>query len=364
MTIKQITDHIEAFAPLPYAEDFDNVGLLVGNAHADCTGVLVSLDTLEAVVDEAIEKACNLIVSFHPIIFSGLKKITGKTYVERVVLKAIRNDIAIYAIHTALDNSFEGVNARICDVLGLSNKKVLIPQKATIKKLTTFVPVEHAEKLRQALFEAGAGNIGNYSHCSFNLEGDGTFKGEEGADPVYGKKGEVHTEKEVMVGVTYARHTESQVLQGLFKAHPYEEVAYEIHTLENTNQHIGIGMTGTFEAPMEETTFLDHVKSVFKTGCVRHSALRGKPVKKVAVLGGSGAFGIGNALAAGADAYITGDLKYHDFYKAEGKILLADPGHFETEQYTKELLVEHLRKKIPNFAIVLSVCNTNPVKYL
>lgn len=364
MTIKEITDHIEAIAPLPYAEDFDNVGLLVGDAGASCTGVLVTLDTLEEVVDEAIAKACNLIVSFHPIIFSGLKKITGKSYVERVVLKAIKHDIAIYAIHTALDNSFNGVNARICDVLGLQNKAVLIPQKGSIKKLTTFVPAAHADKLREALFQAGAGNIGNYSHCSFNLEGHGTFKGEEGAEPVYGKKGEVHTEKETRIGVTYGRHAEADILKSLFEAHPYEEVAYEIHTLENTNQHIGIGMTGTLETPMDETEFLKHVKSVFRTGCVRHSALRGEPVKKVAVLGGSGAFGIGNAIGVKADAYVTGDLKYHDFYKAEGKILLADPGHFETEQYTKDLLVEHLRKKIPNFAIVLSVCNTNPVKYL
>lgn len=364
MTIKQITDLVEDIAPLPYAEDFDNVGLLVGDAYQECSGVLVTLDTLEEVVDEAIEKNCNLILSFHPIIFSGLKKITGKSYVERVVLKAIRNDIAIYSIHTALDNSFRGVNAKMCEVLGLENVQVLIPQKDTVKKLTTFVPTEHADNLRQALFNAGAGAIGNYSHCSFNLEGKGTFMGGEDSDPQYGVKGELHEEKEVQIGVTFPRHAESAVLKTLFSTHPYEEVAYEVITLENKNQHIGIGMTGEFRKEMEEKEFLALVKSVFKTGCVRHSAISDKKIKKVAVLGGSGAFGIGNAMASGADAYVTGDLKYHDFFRAEGRILLADPGHYETEQFTKNLLVEHLRKKIPNFAIVLSVCNTNPVKYL
>ncbi|WP_224489758.1 Nif3-like dinuclear metal center hexameric protein [Robertkochia flava] len=364
MTIKDITDLVEEIAPLPYAEDFDNVGMLIGDPKQECSGVLVSLDTLENVVDEAIEQKCNLILSFHPIIFKGLKKITGKTYVERVVLKAIRNNIAIYAIHTALDNSFQGVNTRMCEVLGLENRKVLIPQKDTVKKLTTFVPAEHAEALRKALFDAGAGNIGNYSHCSFNVEGDGTFKGEEGSDPQFGKKGQLHTEREVQVGITFPRHLESAVLKTLFAHHPYEEVAYEVLTLENNNQHIGIGMTGELPEAMNASEFLQRVKTVFKTGCVRHSEFTGTPIKKVAVLGGSGAFGIKHAIAEGADAYVTGDLKYHDFFSAEGKILLADPGHYETEQFTKNLLVDHLRKKIPNFAIVLSVCNTNPVKYL
>ena len=364
MTIKEITALVEEIAPLSYAEDFDNTGLLVGHADRECTGVLVTLDTLEVVVDEAMEKGCNLILSFHPIIFGGLKKITGRSYVERVVLKAIKNDIAIYAIHTALDNSFQGVNARMCEVLGLKNQRILIPKTGTIKKLTTFIPSEHADTLRTALFKAGAGNIGNYSHCSFNLEGTGTFKGEEGSQPQYGQKGELHRETETQVGVTFEKHLEKAILKTLFDNHPYEEVAYEVHTLDNIHQHIGIGMTGEFEAPMEESDFLRLVKEVFKTGCVRHSAQTGKHIKKVAVLGGSGAFGINHAIACGADAYVTGDLKYHDFYKAEGKILLADPGHYETEQFTKNLLVEYLRKKIANFAIVLSVCNTNPVKYL
>ncbi|MCM5661588.1 Nif3-like dinuclear metal center hexameric protein [Galbibacter mesophilus] len=364
MLIQDVINAIEEIAPLPYAEDFDNVGLLVGDKSENVTGVLVCLDTLEAVVDEAIEKNCNLIVSFHPIIFSGLKKITGKNYVERVVLKAIKNNIAIYATHTALDNSIVGVNDRICDVLGLQNKKILIPQKSTIKKLVTFVPTKNADTLREALFNAGAGSIGNYDHCSFNVTGKGSFKGNEASNPVVGKKGVTHFEEETQIGVTFAKHLESKILKALFKNHPYEEVAYEITTLENTNQHIGIGMVGELETAVNPTEFLTFVKERMQTGCVRHSEIIDKKVKKIAVLGGSGAFAIPNAIAAGADVYITGDVKYHDFYKAENKIIIADIGHYETEQFTKNLLVEFLTKKFTNFAVVLSVCNTNPVKYL
>jgi dinuclear metal center YbgI/SA1388 family protein len=363
MIIQDVINHLEEFAPLAYAEDFDNVGLLVGNKNAKLTGVLVTLDTLEAVVDEAIAENCNLIVSFHPIIFKGLKKITGKTYVERVVLKAIKHDIAIYAIHTALDNAHQGVNDAICNQLELINKHILIPQAETIKKLTTFVPKNEAEQLRIALFQAGAGNIGNYSDCSFNVEGIGTFNGNELSSPTKGKKGSIHKEEETQISVTFAKHLEGKILKTLFKTHSYEEVAYEITTLENKNQHIGIGMIGELKEPMNETAFLNYLKSKMNTSHIRHSALLGKPVKKIAVLGGSGSFAIEAAKLHGAQVFITADLKYHDFFTAENDIILADIGHFESEQFTKNILVAFLIKKITNFAVVLSKTHTNPVKY-
>lgn len=363
MIIQDVINHLEDFAPLNYAEDFDNVGLLVGDAKQNLTGVLVTLDTLESVVDEAIENHCNLIVSFHPIVFKGLKKITGKTYVERVVLKAIKHNIAIYAIHTALDNHIEGVNDIICNQLQLKNKSILIPQSNTIKKLTTYVPQAEADALRTALFKAGAGQIGNYSHCSFNVDGTGTFNGNSNSNPTKGNKGETHYEAETKITVTFAKHLRPKILKALFTTHSYEEVAYEIVTLENHNQHIGIGMVGELEAPMPETDFLQYLKEKMNTACIRHSALLGKPIKKVAVLGGSGSFAINNAKQAGADAFITADLKYHDFFSAENQIILADIGHFESEQFTKNGLVAHLTKKITNFAIVLSKTDTNPVKY-
>jgi len=364
MIVQDVINYLEELSPLAYAEDFDNVGLLVGNKNTKLTGILITLDTLETVVDEAIENNCNLIVSFHPIIFKGLKKLTGKTYVERVVIKAIKHDIAIFAMHTALDNALQGVNDMICDKIGLINKQILIPQTGTIKKLTTYAPKEEADKLREALFNAGAGNIGNYNECSFNAEGIGTYKGNINSNPSKGKKGTLHFEPEIQISVTYAKHLESKIIKTLFKVHSYDEVAYEITTLENKNQHIGMGMIGELEKPMEEASFLKHLKSKMNTKCVRHSALIGKPIQNVAVLGGSGSFAISNAKVAKADAFITADLKYHDFFTAENNILLADIGHYESEQFTKNILVAFLTKKMPNFAVVLSKTNTNPVKYL
>lgn len=363
MLIKNIIRELETFAPTAYAEDFDNVGLLTGSENWEVKGILVTLDTLETVVDEAIDQNCNLIVSFHPIIFSGLKKLTGRDYVERAVLKAIKNDIAIYAIHTALDNSFRGVNDMICQQLDLGSRKILIPQKGSIKKLLTFVPKKDASAVREALFASGAGSIGNYDHCSFNLNGSGSFRGNEESNPVIGRKGETHYEEEVQIGVTFPKHLEKSILKALFDTHPYEEVAYEVTTLENENQKIGMGMVGELEEEISETTFLEKVKKTFGTGCIRHSQLLGKPIKKVAVLGGSGSFAIKNAAAAGADIFLTADLKYHDFYKAEQKLVLADIGHFESEQYTKNLLAAFLKKNFANFAVVLSKTETNPIKY-
>ncbi len=363
MTVKQVTNILEELAPLNYAEDFDNVGLLIGKENTKVSGILVTLDTLENVVDEAIAKKCNLIVSFHPIIFNGLKKITDASYVERVVTKAIKNNISIYSMHTALDNSPEGVNAKICEILGLVNTKILIPQKKIIKKLTTYVPNDSAEKLKEALFIAGAGTIGNYSNCSFTVDGTGSYKPEEKSNPTKGNIGEVHYEQETQINITYNKKVESKVLRALFDCHPYEEIAYEILTLENTNQHIGMGMIGELDKSMSEKDFLEFLKNKMDAKGIRHSELLGKKIKKVAVLGGSGAFAIDAAKRAHADIFISADIKYHQFYEAEKKMIIADIGHYETEQFTKNLLVDYLTKKIPNFAISLSESITNPIKY-
>ncbi len=371
MKIKTIIQHLEQLAPLTYAEDFDNVGLLVGNTDTDVSGILVTLDTLESVVDEAIEKGCNLIVSFHPIVFKGIKKFNGQTYVERVVMKAIKHDIAIFAIHTALDNTLQGVNDMICEQLQLQDRTILIPQAGTIKKLTTFVPIAATNTVKNAVFKAGAGSIGNYENCSFSTEGLGTFKPLSNAQPTLGKIGTTHIEKENQLQFTYPKHQEKAILKALFSSHPYEEVAYEITTLQNKNQNIGMGMLGTLPEPMDEMAALQRIKTAFKSGCVRHSKCLGKPVSKIAVLGGSGSFAIGAAKEAGADLFITADLKYHQFYEAENQLILADIGHYESEQYTKNLILTYLRKKISNFApalpsgkVILSDINTNPIQYL
>lgn len=363
MKIKDIFPVLEQMAPLAYAEDFDNVGLLTGNPDDEATGILVCHDALENVIDEAIAKNCNLIVCFHPILFSGLKKITGKNYVERAVIKAIKNDIAIYSVHTALDNHQQGVNKIFCDALGLTNTKILIPKQSYIRKMVTYTIPENLEKLRNALFDAGAGNIGNYENCSFNSQGLGTYQGNVNSNPEIGIPGEFVEAQEIKIEVTFEKHLERKILKALFNNHVYEEVAYEIYNLNNIHQNIGLGMTGELADPMDEKAFLEFVKDKMQANGIRHSAFNGKQIKKVAVLGGSGSFAIKNAIAAGADAFLTADLKYHQFYEAESKLLLADIGHFESERYTQNYIANYLSKHL-DIKVNITEINTNPVQYL
>ncbi len=371
MKIKEIISILEQMSPLAYAENFDNVGLLIGNQNQETSGILVCHDALETVIDEAVSKKCNLIVCFHPILFSGLKKITGKNYVEKSIIKAIKNDIAIFAVHTALDNHQEGVNKIFCNTLGLINTKILIPKQNFIQKLVTYTTPENADKLRNSLFESGAGKIGNYENCSFSSIGNSTFQGNENSNPVIGKRLELVESQEIKIEVTFEIHLQNNILKALFSNHIYEEVAYEIYNLENQHQNIGLGMIGELENETTEKEFLEFVKLKMKAQGIRHSEFLNKKINKVAVLGGSGSSAIKQAIAAGADVFLTADLKYHNFYEAENQILLADIGHFESERYTKNYIFDYLMKKITNFAnsnldnkIYLSETNTNPVKYL
>jgi dinuclear metal center YbgI/SA1388 family protein len=364
MKIKDILTVMETIAPLAYAEDFDNVGLLTGNENTDVSGVLVCHDALEIVLDEAIVKGFNLVVCFHPILFSGLKKITGKNYVERAVIKAIKHDIAIYAVHTALDNHKQGVNKIFCDALDLHNTEILIPKEGFIRKLVTFTTPGNHELLRKALFTAGAGNIGNYSNCSFNSGGMGTYMGNEDSNPTVGSRGDFTQTDEIKLEVTFEKHLESKILKALFSNHVYEEVAYEVYTLNNKHQNIGMGMTGVLPHPMNEKDFLQFVKNRLGANGIRHSAYTGIEIKKVAVLGGSGSFAIKAAIASGADAFLTADLKYHQFYEAEGRLLLADIGHFESERFTQNYIADYLISNTSGIAIEITTVNTNPVNYL
>jgi dinuclear metal center YbgI/SA1388 family protein len=363
MKIQDITTFLETIAPVSLQENYDNAGLLTGSSGWDCTGILTTLDATEAVVLEAIEKNCNLIVAHHPIIFGGLKKINGKNYVEKAVITAIKNDIAIYAIHTNLDNIMEGVNGKICDMLGLKNRQILSPKKSTLKKLETYAPAQHAEKVRNAIFEAGGGYVGNYSDCSFNIQGEGTFKGSEGTNPFVGTPGKRHSENETKIELIFPAWLEGKIYSALVNAHPYEEVAYNIFTLDNRHQGIGSGMLGELEKPISEVDFLGLLQRVFNLSLVRHTPLTGKMVKKVALCGGAGSSFIEAAVAAGADFYITGDVKYHEFFDANGSLVIADIGHYESEQYTIELLFDILSEKFPTFAVLKTGVKTNPVNY-
>ncbi|RAJ34276.1 dinuclear metal center YbgI/SA1388 family protein [Pedobacter cryoconitis] len=363
MRLAVITKHLEAYAPLNYQEDYDNSGLLTGDMNQEITGALVALDCTEDIVDEAIARNCNLIITHHPIVFKGLKKFTGKNYVERVIVKAIKNNIALYAIHTNLDSVQNGVNGVICKRLGLKQPKILAPKDGILKKLVTFCPTAQVNRLREALFAAGAGNIANYSECSFNAVGVGTFKASAGTQPFVGQQGLQHQEPEVRIETVFLIQDERKVLLALLENHHYEEVAYDIYPLENKLSTVGAGMVGWLEEEMDMADFLRFVKSRMNVSVIRHTKDTGRKIKKVAVCGGSGSFLLGNALAAGADAFITADFKYHEFFDADGKLIIADIGHFESEQFTSDLLVDILQRKFPELEVRLTEVNTNPINY-
>lgn len=363
MNLKEVVFEIENIFSMKQAEAFDNVGLLCGNPEREITGMLVCHDALESVVDEAVESAANLIITFHPIIFSGLKSLTGKNYVERAVMKAIENRIAIYAIHTAFDNDYFGVNFGICQKLGLKDQKILMPKSENLKTLEVMVPSEHADAVREALFSAGAGGIGFYDQCSFSHTGTGTFRPLPGSDPFSGSQGFRSSVLEEKVSVIFESYKQSSIVAAMKKAHPYEEVAYNIIRLENENQYSGLGRYGEFDERMSSADFLRFVKEKFNLPVIRHSNLVSEQIKRVGVLGGSGASGISAALAVGCDAYITGDVKYHDFFGAENKMVICDIGHYESEQFVTQQLFDILSEKFRKFAVSKSIRNTNPVNY-
>ena len=364
MKIQELIQLLDEWAPPSYAEDFDNVGLLVGNNKNECTGILITLDTTEEIIEEAIAKKCNVILSFHPIIFSGLKKLTGRTYVEKVVLKAIENKISIIALHTRLDNHPKGMNNVIAKRLELTNTEVLIQKKETLKKLVAYVPENHVENVLESLHQAGAGNLDNYSECSFQLEGTGKFKGSNKSNPFNGNKLEKVTVKEIQINVVFESHLLSNIQKSLVESHPYETVAYEIYSLINSYSKIGMGCLGDLKKQMDSLSFLKFVKKQMKTEVIRYSKISNKKIRKVAVLGGSGSFAIEDVKRKGADAFVTSDLKYHQFFQAENQLLLVDIGHYESEKFIKNYIYNYLTKKIPNFEIVLSNIITNPVNYL
>ena len=363
MIINDLIKLLESIASPSLQEDYDNAGLITGNSQWRCSGAVICLDATEAVVKEAIEKKCNLIIAHHPIIFKGLKKITGKNYVEQTIITAIKNDIAIYAIHTNLDNVPDGVNGKIADMLGLVNRRILAPKPNLLQKLSVFVPSANKEELLSALFAAGAGHIGQYSECSFSTEGTGTFKAGEGTHPYVGAKGQRHAENEVKLEVIFPLWLQQQVTQAMKLAHPYEEVAYDIYNLANDYPQTGTGLLGELPEAISETALLQKLQHIFKIPVIKHTAFTGKLISKIALCGGAGSFLTGAAIAAGAGMYITSDIKYHEFFDAEAKLLLADIGHYESEQFTIDLLHDILKNNFPNFAVLKTGINTNPVNY-
>lgn len=364
MELKKITDFLENLYPLQYQESYDNSGLIIGNKNAEVNNALICVDVTEAIIDEAIITKSNLIISHHPIIFKGIKKINGNNLIERIIIKAIKNNISIYSAHTNLDNQKSGVNSILCEKLGLKNTKILSPKKHLLKKIITYCPLEYAEKLREALFAAGAGHIGNYDFCSFNSDGKGSFRAGKNTNPFVGEKGKLHYENETKIEIIFPEDKQLSIISALKNHHPYEEPAYDIYSLDNIYNNIGAGMTGELSKEYEETEFLEEVKKIVDIKSIRHSKFLNKKIKKVAVCGGSGSSLINNAIAAEADILLTADIKYHDFALADNNIIIADIGHYESEKFVIELLFSVLNKNFPNFAFFISNVNTNYVKYL
>jgi dinuclear metal center YbgI/SA1388 family protein len=363
MIVKDVVAKLEELAPKSLQESYDNAGLLVGNPNMKVSGITVSLDCTEAVIDDAIASNCNLIVSHHPIVFKGLKSLTGKNYVERTVIKAIENGIALYAIHTNLDNISAGVNNKIAERLGLIKCRILAAKAGLLRKLIVFCPEKDVEKVSNAMFSAGAGQIGKYDNCSFSTAGTGTFRAGKNANPTVGQIGELRKENEVKLEVILPDYAQSKVIAAMKSAHPYEEVAYDLFVLSNEHQDIGSGLIGNLPRPLSEREFLSLLKEKMLTGCIRHTQFTGKEVSSVALCGGSGSFLLGNVIASGADVYVSADFKYHEFFDAEGRLLIADIGHYESEQFTMHLLHDFLTENFHTFAVRLTEVNTNPLNY-
>lgn len=361
--IRDVIQQLEQWAPPAYQASYDNAGLICGDKNETVKGILVCLDSIEAIIEEAIDKNCNLVVAHHPIVFSGLKSLTGKNYVERTLIKAIQNNIAIYAMHTNLDSVTTGVNAKIGDLIGVTNRRVLNAEGGKLEKLITFCPTQQVNKVRSALFEAGAGQIGNYDSCSFNTNGTGTFKPLEGSEAFVGSTNELHTENETKIEIIFPQHLRYQLINALKSNHPYEEVAFDIIALQNSDPYVGSGMIGELDEAIKTTDFFDKLKSVFGLKIIRHTPILKQEIKRIAWCGGAGSFLLKNARAAKADIFITGDFKYHEFFDHENETVIADIGHYESEQFTSVLIVDFLKQNFDKFAVHLSRVNTNPVNY-
>lgn len=364
MKLKTIVDLLNTYAPPAFQESYDNSGLSIGDAECEVTGILITLDITPDVLKEAEAKHCNLVISHHPLIFRPVKSLTGKTVQEQIIIQAIRSNLCIFSLHTNLDSIAGGVNTVLADQIGLANQKILRPRKGLLKKLVTFCPDSHAEQVRQAIFSAGAGMIGNYDSCSFNASGTGTFKPNVNARPFVGETAKLHFEPEIRIETIFPGHLENAIKSALIESHPYEEVAYDIYPIENEFPLAGSGVIGELKRESSFGNFLQLIKEKLNLSHVRYVEGKSKKINKVAVCGGSGTFLIADALAARCDAFITADIKYHDFQDAAGQLHLIDAGHFETEILSRDLIKNILSEKFPKFAVHTSMVNTNPIKFM
>jgi dinuclear metal center YbgI/SA1388 family protein len=368
ITVAEIAAALEAWAPPASKLDYDNVGLQVGDARREAASVLVALDLTAAVVEEARETGADLVVTHHPLLFRPLKKLTADDPAGALALRLAEHGIAYYAIHTNLDAAPGGVSFALAGRLGLEGIRFLEPSEESLVKLVTFAPAAHAEAVRRAMAEAGAGHIGDYEACAFTIRGTGHFRPGERANPFIGEAGgaeeaveEVRIEAEVM------RWDLGRVVRAMKAAHPYEEVAYDVYPVEQPATRVGFGAVGFLQAPTTLEAFLAVVAARLDAAALRYSGDPAMPVRTVAVCGGAGASLIPRALAAGADAFVTADVTYHRFFEpldAEGRprMALVDAGHYETEALTEPLLVDWLAHHFPDLAVRKTRHRTSPMR--
>lgn len=363
MKLKELTSFLDSAVPLSFQEGYDNSGLQVGLPDREISSALICLDVTDEVLNEAGYTGCDVIISHHPLIFTGIKQLTGRNATERLLLKAVKQDVAVYSAHTNLDVVENGVSSRMADKLGLVNRMVLAPLKNRLLKLVTFVPEAYIDKVREALFNAGAGVIGGYDRCSFVSPGTGSFRAGENTNPFTGEIGKDHFEKEIRLETILFSHIKGKVVRALADSHPYEEPAFDLYPLENENIAAGLGCVGELKEAVEGKVFLSMLRETFGARSIRHSALPAGKIRKVALCGGAGGSLTGDAISSGADAFVTGDIRYHTFFEADGRIMLADIGHYESEKFSAEILYSLITKKFPTFALRFSEVNTNPINY-
>lgn len=361
--ISEVIACIEQMAPLAYQESWDNSGVQVGDVSQEVKSVLLCVDITEATLNEAIERGANLVISHHPLIFKGIKKLIGRNYIERVIIKAIQHNIVLYSAHTNMDKCMGGVNFRIAQKLGLKNIRVLAPEENYLYKVVTYVPHEFAEAVRQAMWMAGAGTIGAYDCCSYSSEGSGTFRASEGCKPFVGEIDKLHTEPELRIEMIVPKDKIDRVVAAIHAAHPYEEPAIDVLPLANEYNRMGLGCVGDLENEITENAMLQYIRKKLGVQYIRHTKTTDKKVSRVALCGGSGAEFLSLAMREKAGIYITADVKYHDFFNAENQIVIADIGHFESEQCIKEVFYEQISKNFINFAILMAECDKSPVQY-
>lgn len=362
--LKEIANCFEAMAPLSHQESYDNSGIQLGEPDKQIDSALVTLDLNEQVAEEAIRLGVDLIVTHHPLIFKPLKQISGATPTERMVIGCLRHDIAVYACHTNLDASPQGVSHYLARKLGITNGTLLEPRQGLFTKLVVYIPAHAFPKVREALFQAGAGTMGDYEQCGFSAHGLGSFLPGKETHPYVGTPEQFHEEPEVRFETLFPSRLKKRVVEALMASHPYEEPAFDLFPLLNASNDAGFGWVGNLPEPLSAGHFLEKLKEKLACGALRYSTPPSRPIQKVAICGGSGSDLLGLAIAAGADAFVTADLKYHAFQAAEGALLLVDAGHYETEQFTKELFYDVLTKKFNNFAVHISKVKTNPINYL